>query len=103
MARRVRILDRQEVFHRFFRINEVRLQHERFDGSMTEELTRLVFERGDSVAILLHDPQRQLVLLCEQFRLPAYEHDGPGWLLEIAAGVVERGERPEDCARREVH
>ena len=101
MARRVHILDRREVFGGFFRIDEVRLQYERFDGSMSAAMTRLVLDRGDAVAILLHDPRRQLVLLCEQFRLPAYDHDGPGWLLEIPAGVVEPGERPEDCARRE--
>ena len=100
MDRRVRILDRQEVFHRFFRIDEVRLQYERFDGSMSAPVSRLIFQRGDSVAVLPHDPVKRSVLLCEQFRIPTYEH-GLGWLLEIPAGIVEPGERPEDCARRE--
>src|SRR5262245_57590554 len=101
MDRRVEILHRKEVFHRFiFRIDEVRLRHERFDGAMSLPITRLVLERGDSVAILPHDPVSRVVLLCEQFRLPTASH-GPGWLMEIPAGILEAGEAAEACARRE--
>jgi ADP-ribose pyrophosphatase len=102
MARRIEILQRKKVFHRsVFRIDEVQLQHERFDGSMGPPITRLVFERGDSVAVLPHDPVNRVVLLCEQFRLPTVAH-GPGWLLEIPAGILETGEDVEACARREM-
>jgi ADP-ribose pyrophosphatase len=101
MDRRVHIIQRQEVFRRsVFRIDEVHLQHERFDGSMSEPISRLVLDRGESVAVLPHDPDKRVVLLCEQFRLPTYEH-GPGWLLEIPAGILEPGEDAADCARRE--
>ena len=97
----VNILQRQEVFHRFvFRIDEVRLRHERFDGSMSAEITRLIFNRGDSVAMLLHDAERDQILLCEQFRLPACDK-GPGWLLEVPAGMIDGDEDPAESARRE--
>src|SRR5262249_48880734 len=56
--------------------------------------------RGDAVGVLLHDPRRQVILLCEQFRLPTYDH-GLGWLLEIPAGILEPHEDPDACARRE--
>jgi ADP-ribose pyrophosphatase len=102
MARRLEILQRKEVFRRsIFRIDEVQLQHERFDGTMGPPITRLVLERGDSVAVLPHDPVNRVVLLCEQFRLPTVAH-GPGWLLEIPAGILETGEEVEVCARREM-
>lgn len=102
MDRRVHIIDRREIFNRFiFRIDELQLQHERFDGSMSPRLTRLVLNRGDSVAVLLHDPALRKVVLCEQFRPPTLKY-GPGWLLELPAGMLEPGERVEDCARREV-
>ena len=42
-----------------------------------------------------------VVLLCEQFRLATVAH-GPGWLLEIPAGILETGEDVEACARREM-
>src|SRR5262249_27404798 len=59
--RKVQIIDRREVFNRRpFRIDEVRLQHECFDGSMSPVMSRLILDRGDSAAVLLHDPVRQL-------------------------------------------
>jgi ADP-ribose pyrophosphatase len=101
MARTVRILGCREIFHRFiFRIEELTLMFERFDGSLSEEVTRLVLDRGDSIALLLYDSSNQRLLLCEQFRAPTYQN-GPGWLLELPAGMVEDGETAEDCARRE--
>ncbi len=100
MDRSVTILSRHEVFHRFvFRIDEVKLRHQRFDGGVNE-ITRLVLNRGDSVAMLLHDTANGVVLLCEQFRVPAYEK-GPGWLLEVPAGMVDGEEDPAESARRE--
>src|SRR5262249_49131404 len=100
MNRTVEIIQRREVFKKFFRIEEVTLRHELFNGSMSPEITRLILDRGDSVALLLYDRENQLVILGEQFRLPTYDN-GPGWLVEIPAGVLERGENAEDCARRE--
>jgi len=47
MDRTVNIIHRQEIFKRFvFRIDELKLQHERFDGTMSAEITRLVLNRG---------------------------------------------------------
>jgi nudix-type nucleoside diphosphatase (YffH/AdpP family) len=100
MTGTVRIIERHEVFKRFFRIEEVTLQHELYNGSMGKEITRLILDRGDSVAMLLCDRENQLVLLCEQFRLPTYDK-GPGWLIELPAGTLEKDEDAEDCARRE--
>ena len=37
------------------------------------------------------------VLLLRQFRYPLW-----GWLYELPAGVIEEGESPEECARREL-
>lgn len=100
MNRTVQIIQRHEVFRKFFRIEEVTLRHELFNGSMSAEISRLILDRGDSVAMLLCDPAKQMVLLCEQFRVPTYDK-GPGWLLELPAGSLEQGENEEECARRE--
>jgi len=100
MNRTVQILQRREVFKKFFRIEEVTLRHELYNGSMSAEMTRLILDRGDSVAMVLCDPEKQVVLLCEQFRVPTYDK-GPGWLLELPAGTLEQGEDAEECARRE--
>lgn len=101
MTRRIEILQRSIVFERFvFRIEELHLRHELVNGSMSAPMTRLVLNRGDSVAVLPHDPTAGVVLLCEQFRAPTIDR-GPGWLVEIPAGIVEADETPEASARRE--
>jgi ADP-ribose pyrophosphatase len=41
------------------------------------------------------------ILLTRQFRYPTLEH-GPGYLLELPAGVIEDGEDPQVAMRREL-
>lgn len=102
MHREVHILSHHEVFRKaIFRIEEYQLQHTCFDGSLSRPLTRMVLDRGDSVAALVHDLATDEIVLAEQFRLPTHER-GPGWLVELPAGMVEAGEEPEACMRREV-
>ena len=102
MPRRVEILNKQEVFHKFiFRIEEVQLRYERFHGKMSEALTRLNFNRGDSVAAVVHDRAADTVILVEQFRYPTYEK-GPGWLIELPAGIVSDKENPQKTVQREL-
>lgn len=102
MSRKVQILETREVFHQaIFRVREARLRHERFDGSMSPEITRLSFERGDSVAALVHDPLADSIVLAEQFRYPTLE-SGSGWILEIPAGVLEASETPAESLEREL-
>lgn len=101
MTKKVELLSTQDIFTSpALQIEEAKLRHEKTDGSMSEVLTRLVMDRGDSVAVLLHDVEADRVLLAEQFRYSTYKK-GPGWLLEIPAGVLDEGEDPETCARRE--
>jgi ADP-ribose pyrophosphatase len=86
----------------FFGIEEHRLTHRRFDGTMTVPLDRAVFVSGDAVTVLPYDPRRDAVLLIEQFRAgPFARRDPLPWCLEVVAGRCDPGERPEDTARRE--
>ncbi len=78
-------------YHNIFKILRIRFQHEKFDGSMSPELERIVFERGNAVGVLLYDAAEDTVLLTKQFRYPAHLHDGPGWLIEIVAGMLDKG------------
>ncbi|NWG54257.1 MAG: NUDIX hydrolase [Hydrogenophilaceae bacterium] len=74
----------------------------RGDGSMMEAVAREIVRRADAAAALVHDLDRDAVLLAEVFRAPVYDCGGAGWLREIVAGVVEKGEAPEACIRREL-
>jgi nudix-type nucleoside diphosphatase (YffH/AdpP family) len=99
--KRVVIERRERVYDGFFKLDETHLSYERFDGTMSEPVSRLALERGDSAAVLLYRPESRQIVLVNQFRYPTYEK-GPGWIVETLAGVVDPGEDPEDAARREV-
>jgi ADP-ribose pyrophosphatase len=88
-------------FAKLFRVIRARLRHRRFDGRMSDPITRINFQRGDSVGVLLYDPQDDTVILVRQFRYPVYasldpdQRKGQGarqaWLLETVAGVQDEG------------
>ncbi len=101
---RVQIKEVQEEYNykNFFKILRARIQYEKFDGTMSEEVERLVFERGNSVGVLLYDAEQDTVLLTKQFRYPAYIHGGPGWLIEIVAGVQDKGHDAITVAHNEL-
>ncbi len=59
------------------------------DGSWVEQV-RETYDRGNGATILLHDPERDTVLLVRQFRYPAYANGHPdGYLLEAPAGLLD--------------
>jgi len=101
MPKQVIVLSHKRILDGFFKIDRAEVSYERFDGSMSPVMTRLVFERGDSAAVLPFDRQRREVVLVQQFRYPAFVRDGDGWLWEIIAGTQEEGRSPEEVARAE--
>lgn len=70
------------------------------DGDTTQ-LEWEVFDRGEAVAVLLHDPHRDAVVLVRQFRIPVYLQGNAPFLLEVPAGSMEHGEDPAETVVRE--
>jgi len=111
---RVKILDLAEdySFGKLFRVMRARLRYRRFDGRMSDPITRINLGRGDSVGVLLYDPQDDAVVLVRQFRYPVYASLDPekragdgarqAWLLEIVAGVKDEGRTVREVARKEL-
>ncbi|RMF76699.1 MAG: NUDIX hydrolase [Chloroflexi bacterium] len=95
------IFDRRISESSRFQLKETRLRYERYDGTMSDEIVRLNLERGDSAAVLIHNQAKDVLLFTEQFRYPTYEK-GPGWMLEVTAGMVDEGENPAETMRREL-
>ncbi|GAA3569322.1 MAG: NUDIX domain-containing protein [Pseudomonadales bacterium] len=95
-------VDRREtVYQGFFRMDKLWLSHPRFDGGRMPQFTRELFLRGDATCVLPYDPQRDEVVLLEQFRAGVIGRDQSPWLLELVAGMNEVGETPEQVAQRE--
>jgi ADP-ribose pyrophosphatase len=97
----VELLESRVGYCGFFRIDVHRLRHRKFDGETTDVTAREIFERGNAVAVLPYDPQRDEVLLIRQFLPGAYFGGHSPRPLQIIAGMVGEGESEEDVARRE--
>ena len=98
---RVEIEGQERLYDGFFKLDRITLRHERFDGTMSSPQAILNLERGDAVGVLLHDVERDVIILTEQFRYAAYERTGQGWILDVIAGMMEEGESAKQVARRE--
>ena len=51
--------------------------------------------------VLPYDPERDAVVMIEQFRIGAAAGGMPMWQLEVIAGIIDEGETPEAVAHRE--
>jgi ADP-ribose pyrophosphatase len=97
----VQIATSHTAFLGHFRVHRYLLRHRRHAGGWTDWVTREVFERRPTVAVLLYDPRADAVVLLTQFRLGALAAGKPCWQHEIVAGEIEGGETPATVARRE--
>lgn len=95
------ILDSEVCYQGFYRLERLRLRHRLFAGGMSPAIVREVIEKSDVAAVLLYDPQRDEVVMIEQFRIGARDDPRGPWLLEIVAGLIEPGETAAQVARRE--
>jgi ADP-ribose pyrophosphatase len=86
---------------RHLRIDTFNFRHRLFSGEWSGEQSYEVLRRGQAVAIVLYDPDRDAVVLVEQFRLPALLAGSSPWQLEAAAGLIDTDETPEAVAIRE--
>jgi ADP-ribose pyrophosphatase len=99
----VEIAEARTGFERYLRIDVFRFRHRLFSGEWSALRSYDVLRRGRAVAIVLYDPDRDNVVLVEQFRLPAFLAGSSPWQLEAAAGMIDTDETPETVAVRETH
>ncbi len=97
----VEILGAETGFARHLRVDIVRFRHRLFGGGWSGERVFDVVRRGAAAAVLLYDPERDSVVLVEQFRVAALYAGRSPWQIEAVAGLVDTDETPEAVARRE--
>jgi ADP-ribose pyrophosphatase len=97
----VRIRQQETTYRGYLKVEAYHLTHRRFAGGWLPEIRREVLRRGPAVAVMLYDPDRDVVLLIEQFRIGAHVNGRQPWVTEIVAGMIEPGQDPADVARRE--
>lgn len=82
----VEIIAREPCYKGFFSLTRYRFRHRLFNGGMSKEVTREVFERGHAAVLLPYDPVSDRVVLIEQIRIPAFDSSPTPWLLELEIG-----------------
>ena len=97
----VEILGEETGFARHLGVDIVRFRHRLFAGGWSGERVFDVVRRGAAAAVILYDPERDSVVLVEQFRVAALYAGRSPWQVEAVAGLIDSDETPEAVARRE--
>lgn len=94
-------ITKKHLFKGFLSIDEYTLRHDLYAGGQSEIITRQLMERGHAVAILLFDPVLDKLVMIEQFRIGAKDDDTSPWLIELVAGMIDKGETADQVVKRE--
>jgi ADP-ribose pyrophosphatase len=92
----------QRVWSGRFPVDIVKFRNRRFDGVMSETRTWELWRRGQASALIPYDPVADVVVLIDQFRLPALAAGIDPVLVELPAGLCEAGEDPIVTIQREM-
>ena len=64
----------------YVNVRQYTFKHELFEGGLSEPITREIIEHKQAVAVLLHDPKKDALVLIEQVRFAAHLVGvSPGW------------------------
>ncbi len=100
---KVEIIKRETIFKGFFTLEKAELRFEKFDNSMSEQVSRLNVYRGDAVSVLLYNSIKKTLLFVKQFRYPIFTVEPENaWTLEAVAGSIEKDHTPVETAIKEV-
>ncbi len=97
----VEIISDKLIYDGFFSMRKLALRHKRFAGGWTPVFQREVFCRQEAACVLPYDPERDMVVLLEQFRIGAIDSDQSPWLIELVAGINDKNESLQEVVRRE--
>ncbi|TPW29729.1 NUDIX hydrolase [Martelella alba] len=99
---RVSILETKQIYSGWTTLNAYRFSYAKANGE-AYEVTWEVCMRPEAAAVLVFDRDLGKFVFVRQFRMPAYlSMDGDGFMLEVAAGLIDDGEVPLKAAQREV-
>lgn len=97
---RIQVVKEEVLSDNWYILRKVTFNYRRKDGNW-ETQSREAYDRGNGATILLHNPEKNTVILTRQFRMPTYVNgNSSGMLIESCAGLLDN-DNPEDAIRRE--
>lgn len=102
LADDVQIQQREMLYQGFMSLERLELKFRRYEGGWSNIVSRELLVRKPAAGVLVWDPQREELLLIEQFRPGTLNDERSPWCLEIIAGITDvLGESLEELLRRE--
>lgn len=101
MGTKFKIINKKNIYDGFFKMHEVTLKYQKYDGSWTNNIKRELFGGAQVSAVLPYDPIKKEIVLIQQFRPGTISKNFDHYLNEIVAGIIDKGEDPESTAVRE--
>ena len=101
MGTKFKIINKKNIYDGFFKMHEVTLKYQKYDGSWTNNIKRELFGGVQVSAVLPYDPIKKEIVLIQQFRPGTISKNFNNFLYEIVAGIIDKGESPETTAKRE--
>jgi len=101
MKLKYKIINKKKLYSGFFTLNKYEFIHKKHDGEWTSTVEREVFSGAHVSALLPYDPIKKEIILIQQFRAAVLSRFDEDYLFEIAAGIIDEDENPEQTAIRE--
>ena len=96
------LLKSENILDGFFHVQRLALRHTLCKtGAWSPTLERYILHRPDAVCAVVYHRERASLYFVRQFRVGTFQKDH-GWLTELAAGLIDEGETPEQAIEREV-
>jgi len=97
---KLKILSEETIWDGFVRFTRVEAELPARVGPPIVVI-REVHDHGDVAVVLPVDFERRKLILVRQWRVPAWLNGYKQRMWEAVAGIIDKGESPEDCALRE--
>jgi len=99
----VKVVNKETLYTGFLSTVKYQLQHRLFAGDWSPVIDRELMERGHAVVVIPYDPERDELIVLEQFRVGAMETSESPWLLEFVAGMRDAADQTNEAvAEREL-
>ena len=101
MKLKYKIINKKNLYSGFFNVDKYQFIHKKHNGDWSDTVEREIFSGAHVSTILPYDPIKKEIILIQQFRAGVLSRYDKDYLYEIVAGIIDKGEKPEETAMRE--
>ena len=101
MNDKYKVLEKKKIYNGFFKLHEIKFIHLKHNGSWSRKLKREIFGGSHVAGVIPYDPIKKEILLLSQFRAATIKRKDNPLMIEIVAGMIDKGETPKQAAKRE--